>query len=111
MASDARVNYTNIDYNLEPEPDGKKSLQENGCKEWLEWLQARRDELKAMQDFGVYRVVDRKGNWKEMLTSKWVHKRKTNKFEKCRVTKQDWSLADLLSSLTIALTQKRYSHM
>ena len=81
MASDARVNYTNIDYNLEPEPDYKKSLQENGCKEWFEWLQARRDELKAMQDFGVYRVVDRKeAIGKKMLTSKWVHKRKTNKF-------------------------------
>ena len=80
-ASNARVNYTNIDYNLEPEPDYKRSLEENGCKEWFEWLQARNDELKAMQDFGVYRVVDRsEATGKKMLTSKWVHKRKTNKF-------------------------------
>ena len=81
MANSGRVNYTNIDHNLDPEPDYKASLKESGCLEWFEWEQARAEELKAMQKFGVYRIVHRsEAQGRRLLTSKWVHKRKTNKF-------------------------------
>ncbi len=81
MANSGRVNYTNINHDLDPEPEYKSSLQESGCLEWFEWEQARAEELRAMQKFGVYRIVHRsEAQGKRLLTSKWVHKRKTNKF-------------------------------
>ena len=33
MANSGRVNYTNINHDLDPEPEYKSSLQESGCLE------------------------------------------------------------------------------
>ena len=86
MATTSAASYLNIDYDLSPEPDYKGSLEENGCPEWREWRDAREEELAAMRKFGVYRIVSRsEARGHKLLTSKWVHKRKTNeKGEVCR---------------------------
>ena len=79
MATTSAASYLNIDYDLSPEPDYKGSLEENGCPEWREWREAREEELAAMRKFGVYRIVSRsEARGHKLLTSKWVHKRKTN---------------------------------
>ena len=79
MATTSAATFLNIDYDLSPEPDYKGSLEENGCPEWREWREAREEELAAMRKFGVYRIVSRsEARGHKLLTSKWVHKRKTN---------------------------------
>ena len=79
MATTSAANFVNIDYTLSPEPEYLDSLKEAGCIEWLEWELARKEELKAMSKFGVYRVVKRsEASGRKLLTAKWVHKRKTN---------------------------------
>ena len=45
----------------------------------VEGAEAREEELSAMRKFKVYRVVKRsEARGHKLLTSKWVHKRKTN---------------------------------
>ena len=79
MATTSAASFINIDYDLSPEPDYKGSLEESGCPEWREWNDAREEELAAMRKFGVYRVVSRsEARGHKLLTSKWVHKRKTD---------------------------------
>ena len=83
MCTSSAVNYADIDYTLSPEPDYKGSLEENGCLEWSQWEHAREEELAAMRKFGVYRVVKRhEARGHKLLTSKWVHKRKTDQWGK-----------------------------
>ena len=79
MATTSAATFFNIDYDLSPEPDYKGSLEENGCPEWREWREAREEELAAMRKFGVYRIASHsEARGHKLLTSKWVHKRKTN---------------------------------
>ena len=79
MATTSAATFINIDYDLSPEPDYKGSLEENGRPEWREWREAREEELAAMRKFGVYRIVSHsEARGHKLLTSKWVHKRKTN---------------------------------
>ena len=50
----------------------------------------KKEELKAMSKFGVYRVVKRsEASGRKLLTAKWVHKRKTNEKEKSIAIKRD----------------------
>ena len=79
MATTSAATFLNIDYDLSPEPDYKGSLEENGCPEWREWREVREEELAAMRKFGVYRIASHsEARGHKLLTSKWVHKRKTN---------------------------------
>ena len=79
MATTSAASFINIDYDLSPEPDYKGSLEENGCPEWREWREVREEELAAMRKFGVYRIASHsEARGHKLLTSKWVHKRKTN---------------------------------
>ena len=79
MATTSAATFFNIDYDLSPEPDYKGSLEENGCPEWREWREVREEELAAMRKFGVYRIASHsEARGHKLLTSKWVHKRKTN---------------------------------
>ena len=83
MCTSSACNYVDIDYTLTPEPDYKGSLEENGCREWSQWEKAREEEYAAMRKFGVYEVVKRhEARGHKLLTSKWVHKRKTDQWGK-----------------------------
>ena len=77
----AHVNLLELD-TLAEEPDYYGSLEENGCKEWKMWKKAREEEFSAMEQFGAFEIVPRSSMryGTRPLTSKWVHKLKTNEF-------------------------------
>jgi hypothetical protein len=79
MCTSSAANFVNIDYSLQPEPDYYQSLKERGCPEHHQWLEAREEETGSMEKFKVWRRVKRsEARGHKLLTSKWVHKRKTN---------------------------------
>ena len=79
MCTSSAANFVNIDYSLQPEPDYYQSLKEQGCPEHHQWLEARKEETESMEKFKVWRRVKRsEARGHKLLTSKWVHKRKTN---------------------------------
>ena len=83
LKNHASVNLLNV-ADVSDEPDYKSSLRENGCADWKKWEDARREELDAMDRFKVFEIVKRSTMrpGTKPLTAKWVHRVKTDEFNR-----------------------------
>ena len=72
-----------IDFSLPPEPSTYRDSLPDVCSEAAEWKGARDEEMESMHQFGVYeRVPISAARGRQILGTKWVMKRKVNKYGK-----------------------------